>query len=96
MNGITLLQEARDLRELRAGQHAFNDGSQEVQRLAAEKVHGPHRFEKQRGRCRHAALDDGVGNPFKQSQVIDGEGCLFGTHGKGVPETGSKILCATG
>jgi hypothetical protein len=57
---------------------------------------GPIDSRNKRGRCGHAARDDGVGDPFEQGQVFDREGGLFGTHGKRVPETGSKILCATG
>ncbi len=96
VNGIAPFQQVRDPGDLRAGQHAFHDGSQEMERLAAQKVHGTHRFEKQCGRRRHAARDDGISSPFEQGQVVGGEGGFFRTHGKRVPETGSQILCATG
>ena len=67
-----------------------------MQRLAAEKIHGAHRFEKERGRCRHAARHDRVGNPFEQREIIGGEGRLIGTQGKGMAEASSKIVGATG
>lgn len=67
-----------------------------MQGLTAEKVHWAHRFEKECGGGGHPACDDGPGNPFKQRQVFRREVCPFRTNGEGVPETGSKILCATG
>ena len=93
---VAPFQEASDLREFGAGDNTFDHGREEVQCLTPEKIHGAHRLEKQGGRCRHAARHDGVGNPLEQGQIFDGEGGVFRTNRKRVPETGSKILCATG
>ena len=71
-------------------------GVQKMQRLAAEKIHGTHGFQKQRGRRRHATCDDGLGDPFEQGEVLSREVLLFRANGEGMPETSSKILCAPG
>lgn len=92
MNGITSFQQAGDLRQFGRAQCELNYGRKEVQRLAPEKVHGSHRFEKERGRRGHTARHDGVGHPFKQGQVLRCEVVLFWSNGEGVPEIGSKIL----
>ncbi len=91
-----MLQQPGDLREFAAVEDAVHDGGQEVQGLAAEKIHGAQRFEEERGRCRHTARHDGFGNPFEQREIIRGEGLSFGTQGKGMPESGSEIVGATG
>lgn len=67
-----------------------------MQRLAAEKIHGPHRFEKEHGRRRHTPCHNSLGNPFEQCEIIRGEGLLVGTQGKGMPETLPEILRVTG
>ena len=46
----------------------FNDGGQEIQRLASEKVHGTERFQKHRCRSSHASFHYRIGHPFKQSR----------------------------
>ena len=43
----------------------FNDRSQEIQRLTAEKVHGTKRFQKDRSRSGHAPFHHRIGHPFK-------------------------------
>ena len=43
----------------------FDNGGQEIQRLTAEKIHGAKRFEKDRGRSRHAPFHHRIGHPFK-------------------------------
>ena len=73
---IPSLQEAGDLREFAAAEDTFDERRQEVQRLAPEEIHGAHRFEKERGRYRHAARHDRVGNPFEQREIVGGEGRL--------------------
>ena len=96
LQGIPSLQQTGDLCEFVAAEDTFDERRQEVQRLAAEKIHGAHRFEKERGRGRHAARDDRVGDSLEQCQIVRREGRLLGTQGKGMAEAGSKIVGATG
>ena len=93
-NGITSFQQPDNPRQFGPAQDCLNEGSQDVQRLTAEKVHGSNRFEKERGRRCHAAPDDGVGDPFEQGYIFCRKGLLFWSNGEGVSETGSKILGA--
>lgn len=96
MQRVPSFQQSGDLRELASGQDAFDNGSKEVQRLAAEKIHRPDGFEKQCGRCSHPASHDRVGDPVEEGEVVRREGLLFSTQRKGMAETLAEIFNATG
>ncbi len=51
----------------------FHDRRDEVQRLAAKKVHGAEGFKKHRRGSGHAPLHHGIGNPLQQFKIFESE-----------------------
>src|SRR5215831_1465127 len=75
-NGITPFEQTRHLRNLLGVEAQLNNGSEEMQRLATEKVHGTEGFKKHRCGSGHLPLHYRIRYSFKQCQVLDGE--VFG------------------
>jgi len=70
---IASFEHPRHLLDFLRIESPFNDWSQEVQCLTTEKVHGTERFQKYRGRSRHASFHHRIGHPFKQREIFGRE-----------------------
>ena len=51
------------------GKDNAQDRRQEMQGLAAEKIHGPERFQKEDGWGGHSALDNHIGRTLEQREI---------------------------
>ncbi len=64
---------------------------QEMQRLAAKKIHRPHRFQEDRRWRRHATFRNYIGDTLHEFDIFNGEGLRFRSNSEGMAETGSQI-----
>ena len=70
----------------------IDDGGEEVQGLAPEKIHGAERLQKHDGRRRHPARHDGVGDTIQERSVLGGQWWWVGMGGEGVVQAGPKPI----
>src|SRR5438034_11740379 len=67
--GVPSLEEAGDTFHVPFRKDDIKDRSEEMQRLAAEEIHGPDGFQKQHGGGGHAPVDHGVRNALEQRDI---------------------------
>src|SRR5574341_1747475 len=70
----------------------IDNGREEMQRLAAEKIHRTEGFEKQRGRSSHPPFHHCIRHPFKQREIFKGEDFLFRANRKRVLQSLAKFI----
>lgn len=87
-DGVTPFKQAGDMFDLTGFAGQIKNGSQKMQRLAAEKVHGAGGLQKDRSRSSHASRDNCVGDSFQEREVIQGKGVLLTHDGKRMLQAG--------